>query len=633
MTIRTSTKKWLAAFAIAMVLNVIDGGDADRLGLLGVLAWLVAMASGFVLAFRAIKAAFRTIVRRLSLRLAFSYFLIGIVPIPLLACLLLAVGYMTAFQFVGGRLRREIQAVANATSAGKPGASPVEIRDEKVSSSTLDWLPAGTPVPWVSKAGPAKLLLVEDKPWLAAGEVKSGDGQIFLRPLGDPEVLQELADRTGYVVQAESGTAGTDRRRNGVQIDMTPGKAKDPDDPEVKSDKAVRPRARPEEPKGSALDREIVLGIYMARPAAIYRSPRGDADRIVAVLGHTSPRLLWEELFANYVPGAGRIVLVVVAGLAGALLFVYLIALALAFGLVASITRNVNRMSRASAAIARGDFSVRVNTKSKDQIGDLARSYDGMADSIQRLLLDTARKERLEGEIAVARTIQQKLLPPASADLAGVTILAHVQSVAEIGGDYYDYLPTPDGRIAIAIGDVSGHGLPTGLLVAMAKAALVTLIDTGLTGSAIFSRLNDLIHRSTDSRSYMTLALFVYDPGSRRAELTNAGQLAPYRVSPDGVESRSLPSFPLGVSERTEFSTGSWQLAAGDKVVLLSDGLVECRNPSGDLFGFERLEKILEREAASDAPALREAILRDVEAFTGGTTPEDDRTLVIVTLA
>ena len=225
-----------------------------------------------------------------------------------------------------------------------------------------------------------------------------------------------------------------------------------------------------------------------------------------------------------------------------------------------------------------------------------------MADSIQRLLLDTARKERLEGEIAVARTIQQKLLPPASAELSGLTVLAHVQSVAEIGGDYYDYLPTPDGRIAIAIGDVSGHGLPTGLLVAMAKAALVTLIDTGLAGSAIFSRLNDLIHRSTDSRSYMTLALFVYDTSSRRAELTNAGQLAPYRVSAARIETRSLPSFPLGVSERTEFATGSWQLAAGDKVVFLSDGLVECRDPSGDLFGFERLEQILEREAVERRP-------------------------------
>jgi serine phosphatase RsbU (regulator of sigma subunit) len=275
---------------------------------------------------------------------------------------------------------------------------------------------------------------------------------------------------------------------------------------------------------------------------------------------------------------------------------------------------------------------VRVNTKSRDQIGDLARSFDHMADSIQRLLLDTARKERLEGEIAVARTIQQKLLPPASAELAGARVLAHVQSVAEIGGDYYDYFPTPDGRTAIAIGDVSGHGLPTGLLVAMAKASLATLIETGLQGSAIFTRLNDLIHRSTDSRNYMTLALFVLDSASKSAELTNAGQLAPYRVSRTGVTSLPLPSFPLGISEKSNFATQTWQLASGDKVVFLTDGLVECTSPSGEPFGFERLEAILAREISSDAGSIREAILRETEAHTGGAPPEDDRTLVIVTL-
>src|SRR5512134_2355587 len=207
-----------------------------------------------------------------------------------------------------------------------------------------------------------------------------------------------------------------------------------------------------------------------------------------------------------------------------------------------------------------------------------------MAGSIQRLLIETARKERLEGEIAVARTIQQKLLPPASAELPGARVLAHVQSVAEIGGDYYDYLPVPDGRSAIVVGDVSGHGLPTGLLVAMAKAALATLIETGLTGPPLFARLNELIHRSTDSRSYMTLALFVYDGKSRRGELTNAGQLAPYRLSDGKVESLSLPSFPLGASPRSEFPTRAWDFAPGDRLVFLTDGLVECLSPSGDPF-------------------------------------------------
>ena len=629
MTLLKSTKKWFVAFAISVVLIAINGGDANRLGFLGVLAWLVATTAGCVLAYRAVLAVFRLVVRRLTLRLAFSYFLIGIVPIPLLALLLLSVGYLFSFQFVGGRLRREIQAVAEEATEGRRGVRAVEVRGGRVSSSSVEWLPADTLVSWAIQPGKPKLLLADDQPWIAAGEAKDGNGRILLLPLYDRETLQELADRTGYVVQSE---AGTERHRRGFEIQMDgQGRPKDPN-PDLDPENAVRPRARPQEPEGSLLDSENVVGIYMARPAAVYRSPKGVSYRIVAVIGHTSPRLLFEELFSNWVPGAGRIVLGVMAGLAGALLFVYLVALALAFALVGSITRNVNRMSRASAAIAQGNFSVRVNTKSKDQIGDLARSFDGMADSIQRLLLDTARKERLEAEIAVARTIQQKLLPPAAAELAGVKVLAHVQSVAEIGGDYYDYIPSPDGRTAIAIGDVSGHGLPTGLLVAMAKAALATLIESGLTGPAIFTRLNDLIHRSTDSRSYMTLALFVLDSASRSAELTNAGQLAPYRVSQTGVESLPLPSFPLGISQSSEFATQVWSLASGDRVVFLTDGLVECTSPSGEPFGFDRLEAILSRERGANAPSLRDAILHEIETHTGGTAPEDDRTLVIVTL-
>jgi sigma-B regulation protein RsbU (phosphoserine phosphatase) len=213
-----------------------------------------------------------------------------------------------------------------------------------------------------------------------------------------------------------------------------------------------------------------------------------------------------------------------------------------------------------------------------------------------------------------------------------VRIVAHVQSVAEIGGDYYDYLPTPDGRLAVVVGDVSGHGLPTGLLVAMAKAAIATLIETGYTGSRLFARLNDLIHRSTDSRSYMTLALLVYDSASRRGELTNAGQLAPYRISGATVESLSLPSYPLGITERPEFPTKAWEFSSGDRLVFLTDGLVECVGPTGEPFGFERLEAILSRGAAANATALRAAILTEVEKWTGGAPSDDDRTLVIVTL-
>jgi serine phosphatase RsbU (regulator of sigma subunit) len=627
-TLTKLTKKWLAAFAVACVLIMIDGGDANRLGVLGVLAWIVAVIAGCLLLFRAVRAAFRLVVRRLTLRLAFSYFLIGIVPIPLLLMLLLSVAYLLSFQFVGTRLRRELQAIAEEATERTPGARAIEVRDGRIARSSLDWLPQDAPAPWAAREDDPKFLLDENRVWLAAGRTPGGNGRVLLIPLQNQEVLQELADRTGYSVIAKPAREG--HRGRGYQVQIGPGKKKADPDPDVSLDTMVRPRARLK--PGQGLGHESVIGVFMARPVAVFGSAEPASERIVAVVGRTSPLFVYNEIFSTWVPGASRIVTTVMAGLAAALLFVYLIALALAFGLVASITRNVNRMSRAAEAMARGDFSVRVNTKSRDQIGDLARSFDQMADSIQRLLLDTARKERLEGEIAVARTIQQKLLPPASAELAGARVLAHVQSVAEIGGDYYDYLPTPDGRTAIAIGDVSGHGLPTGLLVAMAKAALATLIETGLQGSAIFKRLNDLIHRSTDSRNYMTLALLVLDSASKSAELTNAGQLAPYRVSRTGVTSLSLPSFPLGISENSTFATKGWQLTSGDKVVLVTDGLVECTSPSGEPFGFERLEAILAREVLSDAGAIRDAILRETEAHTGGAPPEDDRTLVIVTL-
>ncbi|HEY6064634.1 MAG TPA: SpoIIE family protein phosphatase [Thermoanaerobaculia bacterium] len=619
MTFTKSTKRWLIALAVSVVLLIIDGGKADRLGFLGVLAYIVCVTAAFLLGWRVLRAGFRLIVRRLSLRLAFSYFLIGIVPIPLLAMLLGVCAYVIAHQFVATRTWREATALAE-TERTLP---VVRVRDGKVVSSDVTWLKPGDDVPWSSNLETPKPVLEGANVWLA---VRGGDAEsptLRLLHLNDPSNLQKLADRTGYTVRVE---AGRRTRGKGPHFDID---FKNSSDRRKKLPRgAVRPSHLPAETKG----REWIGAVYLEPIAATVNPEAGKDNNTVILIASTSPRVLFDQLFAQGIPGVAKIFWGVTVGLGGALLFVYLIALGLAFALVATITRNVNRMSRAAEGIARGDFSVRVNTKSRDQIGDLARSFDGMAGSIQKLLVETARKERLEGEIAVARTIQQKLLPPESAQLDGAGVLAHVESVAEIGGDYYDYMPVPDGRTAIVVGDVSGHGLPTGLLVAMAKAALATLIETGLTGAPLFARLNELIYRSTDSRNYMTLALLVYDGRTRRGELTNAGQLAPYRISKGKVDSLSLPSFPLGASGRSEFPTRPWQFESGDRVVLLTDGLVECVSPGGEPFGFERFEAILARESGSTAEALRDAILSEINAHTGGAAPDDDRTLVIVSL-
>jgi len=619
--LRKSTKVWIGVFAGAVLVGALNEA-AGWEGPLQVLAVLAAIAAGAVLLARLEIAVFRAIVRRLTLRLAFSYFLIGIVPIPLLALLLLATGYLLAFQIIGSRVKREVVAIAEEARAGAPGVLEAKVREDKIARSPVSWLPEGELVTW-RNAPPPHFLLSGEEVWLAA----PGDSErsLLLMPLN--HWIQRLADRTGFVVSVEGATE--ENQRGGVQIRVDREKSQDPE-PDPYDPPAVRPGNRPAPVRGF-WHREYLVGLYMTRPDRAFNRKSG-AENIVLFVARTSAAALFTELFSTWIPGAGKVVLNVMVWIAASLVFVYLVALAIAFLLVGTIARNVNRMTRASQAISRGDFSVRVQSKSRDQIGDLARSFDGMAASIQSLLAETAKKERLEGEIAVARTIQQKLLPAPAGKLPGFSFLALFQPLAEIGGDYYDYFPMPDGRTAVVAGDVSGHGLSTGLLAAMAKASLSTLIETGLTGSPLFARLNDLIHRSTDSRNYMTLAMLAYDSVTREGELTNAGQLAPYRVGRAEVQSLSLPSFPLGASPRADFPTKSFAFEPGDLVLFLTDGFVEALDPEGEPFGFERLEALLRRKSGASAEELRDALLAEIQMHSGGRAADDDRTLIFLTI-
>jgi len=623
--LRKSTKGWLLALAIETVLAVAFSSSKGALGCLGAICAALAASSALVLALRAIVALFRLITRRIALRLAFSYFLIGVVPIPLLAALLFAVAYLLSVQLVGTETRRELRAVVEEAAAGTSRPAEFRVRDGVVASSGFDWLHPGDAVPWVRDLSQPRALTAGEGVWYAVRPDPADPNRIALVSFAEPRsaLLQQLADRSGYEVRVGLGE-NRRRRVDGVEFHVSKKQ-------EREWREAVRPRNVPPATGSILMTTEWVVGVYVEKP--VVRIAPESSEQVVVLVARTSPRVLFDQLFSQGVPEVGKVFWGIFAGLAAALLLVYLGALAIAFFLAANIARSVNRLTRATEAVSRGDFSVRVQSKARDQIGDLARSFDGMAASIERLLLQTAEKERLDAEIAVARTIQQKLLPPSEAELPGMSLVARFEPVAEIGGDYYDYFAMPDGRTAVTIGDVSGHGLPTGLLVAMAKAALATQIESGLTGSALFARLNDLIHRSTDTRNYMTLALLAYDSGTRRAELTNAGQLAPYRISGSAVTSISLPSFPLGLFSTREFPTISFEVAAGERLLFLTDGLVEAVDASGEPFGFERLEALLRQEASSDAGRLRDAVLEAVRAHAAGVPLEDDRTIVVLTIA
>ncbi|HVQ54796.1 MAG TPA: HAMP domain-containing protein, partial [Thermoanaerobaculia bacterium] len=397
MALRKSTRVWIVVLVAALAAAIVIDRAAPESGCWSLIAWGLAAQAAFILLWRAGAAAFRLIVRRLTLRLAFSYFLIGIVPIPLLAALLFLGCYVVANQFIANRLRREITAVGESGLRSDARLPAVAVGpDGKVISSDLEWLPVGALAPWDDDRLERPGFLVDgDEVWLAVPVEKARKVRLLhLNGQGSPW-LQQLADRTGYETGIEVGTSR--QEGSNITIDDKPqpsgvrvGKRKLPN-----RDESVTAQPRRAPPSGKGMwSGQWVHAFYLETALNAVEEKAKEGRNVAVLTAVTSPQIVVRQLFeqgVDEIGGAFRIAFLVISAI---VLFVYAVALTIAFVLVGSITRNVNRLTRATEAAARGDFSVRVQSKSRDQIGDLARSFDGMADSIQRLLLDTARKER-----------------------------------------------------------------------------------------------------------------------------------------------------------------------------------------------------------------------------------------------
>jgi sigma-B regulation protein RsbU (phosphoserine phosphatase) len=624
-TLRRSTRIWLGVLAVCIAAQIVLHRVSDDSGCFGMFVAGLAVTACLVLLVRGALVLFRLIIRRTTLRLAFSYFLIGIVPVPLLAALLILGNYVEAHQFMATRVRREVTALGEAAAAKRTLPRVAADASGRVSASDVPWLKIGQAAPWIGTIARPAFLGENGRVWLAVPE--PGARAARLLAFDDPAQpwLQDLADRTGYEVSASLEVSS--RTEKGVNISM---KEEKPGKRSSDESRSVRPTGAP--PAGRGLwNGEWIHAFYLETVA---NAPANDSDQDVAIIrALSSPHSVEEQLFTQGVKDIARAARVAFLGLAALLLLVYLAALAVAFVLVGSIARNVNRLTRAADAVSRGDYSVRIGSKSRDQIGDLTRSFDAMSASIEQSVADRVRREQVDAELAMAATIQQKTLPPPLAELPGFAVHAHSDPSAEIGGDYYDYMTAPGGRNVAALGDVSGHGLPTGLLVGMAKAAMSILVEAGHRDGDLFARLNELICRSTDPRHYMTLAMLDYDPATRRGRLTNAGQLAPYRVSGAGVEALELPAFPLGIFPGKTYPSKDASFAAGDRLVFFSDGLVEAVDASDEAFGFQRFERVLRENSGADAAGIAEALLAAVRAHAGSRPFDDDCTLMILTFS
>lgn len=241
---------------------------------------------------------------------------------------------------------------------------------------------------------------------------------------------------------------------------------------------------------------------------------------------------------------------------------------------------------------------------------------------------------RVEQELEIARRIQSNLFPHSLPQIAGVEIAARCLPARETGGDFFDFVSLADGTLGLFVGDASGKSIPGAMLMAIAHSIVRSEARDHQTPELVMREANAWIAQDVPARSFVALCYATLDVPGRKLALANAAQLTPLRRRAGGaLEYLEVPGprLPLGILPDTAYEALNVSLETGDLLVLFTDGIVEAQNHH-ELFGFERLEALLHAHGDEPPHALIERTLAAISAFTAGTPPHDDMTIVALRL-
>ncbi len=352
---------------------------------------------------------------------------------------------------------------------------------------------------------------------------------------------------------------------------------------------------------------------------------------------------------------------------AGVFLFLELLALIAAAWMTRAVTGMVHKLYQATEFIKRGDFSHRIKTRSRDQLGELAVAFNEMSANVEALLSERVEHERLEREVEIAAEVQLQLFPRSVPRLSTIELAGECRAARGVAGDYYDYIEVAPGLVAFALGDVSGKGISASLVMSNLQAALraqvgiiaerlkmaertaaavgattgiradaelpcgVTDIDTNCAVANIAENLNTQLCHSTDANRFATLFLALYDDRQRLLRYTNAGHNAAILIRAGGaIERLSEGGTLVGAFDFSRYTEAQTNIDTDDLLLVFSDGISEAQNTLGEEYGEERLAQFAAAHREWSAEKLLSAIFEEVDKWSGAQERGDDQTIVIL---
>lgn len=327
-----------------------------------------------------------------------------------------------------------------------------------------------------------------------------------------------------------------------------------------------------------------------------------------------------------------EVIAIVVLVVAGFVILLQIVATFRGFAYAQSIAGAVSRLDRGVRALRAGDFGTRIQPRESDQLGRLALAFNDMSERLQELMRQQAEHESFERELAIARSVQQRLFPERVPELPFLEANGICLPARMVSGDYYDFIPIPGGCDAL-IADVSGKGMSAALLMASVHAALRSQYP-GNGGSppdpgALLTRLNRHLHESLEPTRFVTLLLVRVLEGGRLL-YGNAGHNPALLLRGDRVEWLRAGGLLLGPFGESRFESTRLEVESGDLLCLYTDGVTEAVGPEGEQFGEQRLAETLRQSRHLEPRMLQEHVVRQVRQWQGEAEAGDDLTLVVL---